>query len=119
MRQYGAIPAPNAPANTPAVSATTGLGIGGGAAVQTADSGNYGNVLVYIGTSPDADLTIDLTFPDTPPELFIAGNDDFGIVTQSTDDNVVTITCTGHSLVPRSEPYSLAYEWEDYLEANP
>ena len=44
MRQYGFVPSPLAASNTPGVSATTGLGTGGGAGVQTPDSGTqYGH----------------------------------------------------------------------------
>lgn len=118
MRQYGEIPAPNAAANTPAVSAVTGLGTGGGAAVQTDDSGNYGAVLVYAGAGVATSGSIDLTYPSTPPTLFIAGREAFGTITQATVGNVVTISWTGASMIPRSTPYALAYEWANYLKAN-
>jgi hypothetical protein len=118
MRQYGAVTSPNAAANTPGVKSVTGAGTGGAAAVQTPDSGNYGSIPVYVGPSPSADIVIVITFPGTPPALFISGPPGFGVITQATNGNDVTITCTGHTLTPRSTPHLLAYEWANYLKAN-
>jgi len=111
MRQYGIVPPWLAAANTPKVSATTGLGTGGGASVQTPDSSGFGSVFVYLGTGAATSGSVALTFPSTPPTLFIAGAENFGTVSQATVGNVVTISWTGATLVPSSCPKKIAYEW--------
>lgn len=120
MRQYPDIPAPNAALNTPGVKSVTGAGTGSGAAVQTntTGSGNFGSILLYVGPGASANIVIVITFPGTPPALFISGPPGFGVITQATNGNDVTITCTGQTLTPRSAPHALAYEWANYLKAN-
>lgn len=117
MRQYGAIPAPNAADNTPKVSAVTGLGTGGGAGVQTPDSGNFGQVDINVGSNPSVGGSVDLTFPSTPPTLFIAGSQDLGAVSQSTLVNVVTISWAGQP--QKLTKQTIHYEWANYRDANP
>ncbi len=99
--------------NTPAISAASGLGTGGGAAVQTADSGGFGDVNVMVGKNYSAAGSVALTFPNTPPTLFISGEDAFGPVTQATVGNVVTISWTAaHFSAPGGgKLYKLHYEW--------
>jgi hypothetical protein len=117
MRQYGAIPAPNAAANTPAVSATTGLGTSGGASVQTPDSGNFGQINIQVGTNPSTGGSVTITFPDTPPDLFLAGSEGLGVITQETTVNDVAISWDG---TPRANTkQTIHYEWSDYKDANP
>jgi hypothetical protein len=68
-----------APQNTPKVKSVIGLGTGGGAAVQTADSDGFGAVRVTAGPNASAAGNVVLTFPlGAPPVLFIAGDDAFG-----------------------------------------
>ena len=113
MRQFPEVPPWLATSNTPAVSATTGLGTGGGAAVQTPDSGGFGDVLVYPGKGAAAGGTVALTFPSTPPTLFIGADQEFGPVTQNTVGNVVTLTWTASNFPSPSgqTAYRLHYEW--------
>lgn len=112
MRQKGAVAPWLAASNTPAVSAVTGLGTGGGAAVQTPDSSGFGEILVYPGAAPSAGGSVAITFPSTPPTLFIVGDDEFGPVTQATVSKTVTITWTAsHFVSKRTAPYVLHYEW--------
>jgi hypothetical protein len=109
MRQYGEVPPWLAAANTPAVSATTGLGTGGGASVQTPDSGGFGEVFLQIGSNPSAGGSVALTFPSTPPTLFVSGSEELGTVTQATVSNVVTVTWAG---TPRlKSKQQIDYEW--------
>lgn len=115
MRQYGSVPPWLAADNTPQVSAIVGLGTGGGAAVQTPDSGGFGSVDVFAGPGALAAGSVALTFPSTPPTLFIAADEAFGPVTQETVDNVVTISWTAASLIARSTRYRIYYEWETSL----
>jgi hypothetical protein len=106
-----------AAANTPAVSATTGLGTGGGASITTPFSGGSGDVLIQVGSNPSAGGTVALTFPSTPPALFISGSEGLGTVSQATVGDVVTITWTG---TPRlGSRQSIHYEWSDPNNANP
>lgn len=117
MRQYPDIPAPNAAANIPGVSALTGAGTGAGAAVQTSGGGNFGEVWIYAGTSPAAGGSVAITFPSTPPVLFVSGSpESFGTITQATVGNVVTVSWTG-TLKNNGMPYKLSYEWFNYLSA--
>lgn len=117
MRQYGDLPPWLAALNTPQVSAVTGLGAGGGAGVQTPDSGGFGEVRLLAGSNPSEGGSIDLTFPDTPPALFIAGSEGLGTLGQSTTDNVVTITWDGTPVAGTVQ--TIHYEWSDPNEANP
>lgn len=114
MRQYGTVPPWLAASNTPAVAGTTGLGTRGGAAVQTPDSGGFGDILVY----PDANFSgagsVSIQFPSAPPTLFIGAAAEFGPVTQATVGNVVTISWTVAAFnKPASGnfPYVIHYEW--------
>jgi len=118
VRQYGFVPSPLAASNTPGVSATTGLGTGGGAGVQTPDSGNFGDVFVYAGSGVATSGSVALTFPGTPPAMFISGDPLFGTITQATVGSVLTISWTGATLKARSTPYVLHYEWDNPLKAN-
>ena len=112
MRQYKEVPPWLAASNTPAVSATTGLGTGGGASVQTPDSGGFGEVLVRGGVGVATSGSVALTFPSTPPTLFVSGDQEFGTITQATVGDVVTISWTGGTMIPRDRLYQLHYEWE-------
>ncbi len=112
MRQYKEVPPWLAASNTPAVSATTGLGTGGGASVQTPDSGGFGDVLVRAGSGVLAAGSVALTFLSAPPTLFISGDEEFGTITQATVADVVTISWTGGTMIARDRPYRLHYEWE-------
>lgn len=102
-----------AAANTPAVSATSGLGTGGGAAVQTPDSGGFGDIFLYAGPGATPTGSVSLTFPSTPPALFLSAEQTFGPITQATVGNVVTISWT--AFAPKSigggKTYFIHYEW--------
>lgn len=112
MRQYGEVPPWLAANNTPAVSATTGLGTGGGASVQTPDSGGFGDINVSVGRGATAAGSIALTFPSAPATLFIAADEAFGPITQATVADVVTISWTAANFVAgNSKPYRIHYEW--------
>lgn len=119
MRQYPDITAPNAALNTPGVKSLTGAGTGSGASVQTSTtgSGNFGEVWVFAGTGAAAGGNVVITFPSTPPTLFISGPESFGVITQATNVNDVTISWTG-TLKANSRPHKIAYEWANYLKAN-
>jgi hypothetical protein len=109
MRQYGEVPPWLAADNTPQVSAVTGLGTGGGAGVQTPDSSGFGRVEMQVGSNPSAGGSVALTFPSTPPTLFVSGSEGLGTVTQATVGNVVTVSWTG---TPRlKSKQHIHYEW--------
>lgn len=112
LSQYGKIPPVLASANTPKVKSTSNLGTGGGAAVQTPDSGGYGSILIYPGSSPGASGNVVITFPSTPPTLVFYADGDIGAVTQATVGNDVTVSWTAAKMVgPNSKPYRIRYEW--------
>ena len=111
MRQYGEVPPWLAAVNTPKVQVTTGLGTGGGASVQTPDSGGFGEVLVTAGVGVLASGNVVILFPSTgTPTLFISGDEAFGAITQSVDDPSITIFWTGAKMIA-GRRYRISYEW--------
>jgi hypothetical protein len=112
MRQYKTIPPWLAPLNTPKIGVVTGLGIGGGAGVDTADSGGFGDILVFAGKGALGIGQVGLTFPAIPAPLFVSGEAAFGTITQATVGNIVTISWTGANFQARAaHPYKIHYEW--------
>lgn len=107
---YEPVPS-QAASNTPAVSSTSGLGTGGGAGVQTSYSGGYGDISVFFGTGATASGNVAITFPSTPPTLFISGSGAFGALAQATVGNVVTISWTAANPRQGSKPHNIHYEW--------
>jgi hypothetical protein len=89
MRQYGEVLPTLAPANTPIISGVTGAG---GAGLNTTFGGGYFDILV---SAPGPSGSVALTFPSAPPTLFIAGEENFGTVTQATIGNVTTVSWSG------------------------
>lgn len=120
MRQYGEIPAPLATIDTPQALSTSGLGTGGGASVQTPDSGNYGDVMITAGPSVSTSGNVVLQFANTPPTMFIAGDEGFGTITQAHDNvaKTITISWTSATLVPGSRRHRIHYEWFNSTKAN-
>lgn len=114
MRQYGEVPPWLAANNTPAVSAVTGLGTRGAAAVQTPDSGGFGDIRVFPDSNFSLAGSVAIRFPSTPPTLFISADQEFGAVTQATVGNVVTISWTAAAFpatVKGTQSFNLHYEW--------
>ena len=101
-----------AAANRPVVSATSGLGTGGGAGIAVGDFNGFGDINVNAGPDCSASGSVSLTFPNTPPTLFISAEQAFGAVTQNTVSKVVTISWTAASFKsPGRKNYSIHYEW--------
>jgi hypothetical protein len=94
MRQYGSVPPILSTAQPPAVSATTGLGTGGGAGVQSplkpADGQGQFYIDIQVGSNPSAGGSVTLVFPSMPPLLFIAGQTSFGTITAPNNDGAHT-----------------------------
>ena len=112
MRQYGEVPPILATSNTPQVKATSGLGVNGCAGVDTQDSGGFGDIDIFLGLSRTASGSVTITFPNTPPTLFISGPELFGPLTQVTVGNDVTISWTADTAIPRMKRYRIHYEWK-------
>lgn len=113
MRQYGEVPPWLAADNTPKVVSATGLGTGGGAAIQTPDSGGFGEILLYVGPGYTQSGSVVIRFPSTPPTLFIAANNFRGL-SQNTVGNDVTISWTSvlfTSNNPETKAHHIHYEW--------
>jgi hypothetical protein len=101
-----------AASNTPAVKSTSGLGTGGGAGMgDVSFSGGWGNVAVYFGPGATASGNVVITFPGTPPTLFISGAGSFGPLTQATSVNDVTISWTAANPRQGSKVHNIHYEW--------
>lgn len=116
MRQYGSVPPVLSTAQPPAVSATSGLGTGGGAGVQSRSQPSDGqgqfSVNIVNGSAVSVGGSVTLIFPQTPPLLFIAGSEVFGTITapNNTGSNTtITISWTG-TLAPFSR-LQLNCEW--------
>lgn len=117
MRAAYEQPAVLAAANVPSIKSTTGLGTGGGASLSAPFGGVSGDVLIQVGSNPSAGGTVVLTFPGTPPTLFVAGSEGLSTVTQGTVANDVTLTWAG---TPRLNSKALIhYEWFDANNPNP
>jgi hypothetical protein len=97
-----------APQNTPKVASVTGLGTGGGAGVQTADSDGFGAVRVFAGPDATAGGTIVLAFPSPPVVLFMSAPESFGTLSQIPSGNQITVSWTG---TPRAGMHQINYEW--------
>jgi hypothetical protein len=113
MRSAYRLPPILAASNTPVVKTATGLGTGGGAYITTADSSGYGDIVVIPGPGYTAAGSVAITFPNTPPSLFISADEQFGAVTQATVGNVVTISWTNAKFPAPGSPqgYNIHYEW--------
>ena len=110
LRQYGGVPQTLAASNIPSVGAATGLGTGGAAGMAHMPSnGANGAVNVYLGPGFDQALTINVTFPSTPPTLFWSCN--FGTFEVSTeDDKTYTLTFSEVIGIARSEPWLVSFQ---------
>lgn len=110
LRQYKTTPQTLAANNVPVVGATTGIGTGGGAAVQIGQTnGSQGYVEILAGSNPSSGGSVALVFPSTPPTLFIAANpDSFGTISQATVGNTVTISWTG--TLPARARHRISYQ---------
>lgn len=98
--------------NTPQVKSTSGLGTGGGAGVQTPDSGGFGDILVYFGPGFSASGNVVIHFPNTPPTLFLSAGQTFGTITQATVGNDVTISWTAAAPATTGfKAHLIHYEW--------
>jgi hypothetical protein len=98
--------------NPPVVSATTGLGTGGGAGIAVGDDNGFGDINVFAGPNANAAGSVSLTFPNTPPTLFISAEQSFGAITQATVSKTVTISWTNASFKsPGGKIYNIHYEW--------
>lgn len=116
MRQYGSVPPVLSTAQPPAVQATSGLGTDGGAGVhsrlQPSDGQGQFSVDIVTGSNPAAGGNLSLSFPQTPPILFIAGSDEFGTITAPANtggNNVIGIFWTA-KLRPFAR-YQINCEW--------
>jgi len=115
MRQYGEVPPVLSTAQPPAVSATTGLGTGGGAAVQSkgspSDGQGFGHINIQAGSNPSASWSITLSFPQTPPTLFFAGDSGAALTFTVSGQGTQTITLSGSTAFGPNRRHTIAYEW--------
>jgi hypothetical protein len=117
MRQYGSVPPVLSTATWPGVSATAGLGTGGGAGVQPKGGvgGGQGQFTVRIttGSNPSAGGSVTLSFPaPLPPVLFIAGSDGFGTISAPNNDGAhAAFTIAWTATLPPNAEALLHCEW--------
>jgi len=98
--------------NQPIVSATSGLGTGGGAGIAVGDDNGFGDINVFAGPDYSASGSVSLTFPNTPPTLFISAEQAFGAVAQNTVSKTVTISWSAASFKSTGmKPYNIHFEW--------
>lgn len=110
MRQYGEVPPWLSTAAAPQVKTVAGIGTGGGAGVQTKDGQGFGEVILRSGSNPSAGGNVVLQFPQTPPTLFISGDEEFGVLTV-TGQTTTTVTISWATTLPPSRRLRLHYEW--------
>lgn len=112
QRQYSQVPPVLAAANVPAVSATSGNVAAGVQLDMT--NGAKGTVQIFPNANVATSGSVALTFPSTPPTLFVGADQALGTVTQATANDVVTISWTGASMIGgRSRPYLIAFMWKN------
>jgi hypothetical protein len=110
MRQYGDVPAWLSTAAAPMVLQTTGLGVGGGASVQSKDGQCFGEVFVQTGAAPAASGSVVLSFPQTQPTMFFSGDEEFGALTIGAQ-GVTPIAIGWNLTLPPRRLLRLQYEW--------
>lgn len=114
MRNYGAVPPVLSTAQPPAVSATTGLGTGGGASVQSmgspSDGQGFGQVVVAAGLNASAGGSVTLVYATTPPTIFYAGTEAFGTLTVTGQGTTTHVLSWSTTLSSRRD-HMIAYEW--------
>ena len=109
MRQYGEVPPWLSTAAAPAVSATTGLGTGGGAGVQTKDGQGFGTVEIVAGNNAAVGGSVVLAFPSLPPLMFFSTTDAFGALSSANNPSTsITISWTAQLKPGR---HIINYEW--------
>ena len=109
MRKAASAPAVLSAALPPAISATTGLGTGGGAAVQPTDP-SEGVIRVLAGPNASAGGSVTLTFAVSPPTLFVGGaGDKFGAISIA-GQGTTSVTVSWTAQLPQGE-HRLDYEW--------
>lgn len=117
MRQYGEVPPVLSTAQPPAVSATTGLGTGGGAGVHSkgspSDGQGFGVINLVVGSNPSVGGSVTVIFAQQPPLLFIAPNGDgLGTITAPNNDGSHTTITINWSAQPRANSrMAIDYEW--------
>lgn len=110
MNSRGKVVPVLAAANIPAVSATTGLGTGGGAGVSNSDFTGFGHINIFAGQGASASGSVALKYASAPPSHAISGDEQFGTLTQATVGNVLTISWLNAKLSPFCE-YRIDFEW--------
>lgn len=109
MRQYGEVPPWLSAAAAPQVSATTGLGTGGGAGVQTQDAQGFGSVFVQVGSNPSGSGSITLVFATTPPTMFFSWDSD--VTLSVSGQGTTSITLSWASTLQAGRKNVISYEW--------
>lgn len=116
MRYYGSVPPVLSTAQAPAVSATTGLGTGGGAGVFSkgtpADGQGFGWIELFAGVDAATGGSVTLVFATTPPLLFLSPNTaSFGTLSAPNNDGAhttIVVSWTGKLAAGR---HRIDYEW--------
>lgn len=93
----------------PAVSAATGLGTGGGAAVQAEDDPTDARVRVIAGPNAAIGGSVTLKFAAAPPTLAVMGSDRFGTISV-TGQGTTSVTISWTAKLAQGE-HTLAFEW--------
>lgn len=98
--------------NPPGVSATSGLGTGGGAGIFSfIPASGSGFVEVVTGSNPSAAGGVNLRFASAPPTLFFSFPEAFGAVTITNQGTTtVSLAWLAAALLPNHR-YRFAYEW--------
>ena len=97
----------------PAVASASGFGTGSGAGIVHSGSQadqSQGLVAIKVGAGPATTGTVVLTFPLTPPAMFVAA--DWATIAQGLVSKTLTLTWTGTRPLVPGETLLVAYQWQ-------
>ena len=95
----------------PVMTSATGLGAGGGAAIDGRSDASYGHIRVFVGLAPSASGVITIAWPQFPAGGPLQFSCDWAtLVVTGTVSSVITWTAL-NPLVTNSRPIRIDWRW--------
>ena len=94
----------------PVMTSATGLGAGGGAAIDGRSDASYGHIRVFVGLAPATTGVITVTWPQAPAAPLQWSCDWATLVVTGTTSSVITWTAV-NPLVTNSRPLRIDWRW--------
>lgn len=95
----------------PVMTSATGLGLGGGAAIDGRSDASYGHIRVFVGLAPSASGIITIAWPQFPAgSPLFWGCDWATLVVTGTVSSIITWTAVA-PLVTSSRPLRIDWRW--------